>query len=247
MRAAISRSFTTWVTMPADLYFRCAYLPPAAVWNAGPYFVVHQVARGCDPNGVGFAVPLRIREHIRAILTFHDARIFDAAGPLAGLLVVFGRRKHRLADAREVDSIRALRQPQPRGMSANLHRARAVLGAIQHIHFAFAHNRCGIEGVQRLPGHRRLRNRVIKCRLRPRSDDRVSFCRAREGSNHPCRRVLRIRHGRAQKRGRKTPSKSHCLVSDSHRCPHIPSAACDQRDSSYSPGVDSPVVPSLTL
>src|SRR5579863_4292224 len=37
--AAISRPPESRVTIPADLYLSCAYLPPFAVRNAGPCFV----------------------------------------------------------------------------------------------------------------------------------------------------------------------------------------------------------------
>ncbi len=110
-----------------------------------------QIARGSDTHRVGFAIPLRVRQNVGSVFALDDARIFNAAGPLARLLLVLGGIKHRLVAAREVNAVVALSQPKARGVAANLHGAGIVLRAIKNEDLAVAHNGRGIEGMQRFP------------------------------------------------------------------------------------------------
>ena len=93
----------------------------------------------------------------------------------------------------EVDAVVALRQAQPRGVPANLHRARVIFRAIEHVDLSVAHNGRRIEGVQRLPLHRRLRNRILKRRGRIRRHHWIARRRSRKRPDHPRRCTLRTK------------------------------------------------------
>ena len=136
----------------------CRFVLEAGVFSAGGgeecgavFCPVLQVARGGDADRVGLAVPLRVGEHIGAVFELDDARIFNAAGPLARFLVVFSGIKDGSARAREMDAIDALRHAEARGVHADLHGAGVVFRAIEHVDLAVADNGCGIEGMERLP------------------------------------------------------------------------------------------------
>ncbi len=58
---------------------------------------VHQIRRRRDPHRIRLPIPLRVGQDIFAIFALNNPRILHASRPLAALLVVFSRIKHRLA------------------------------------------------------------------------------------------------------------------------------------------------------
>ena len=69
------------------------------------FLPVDEVWRARYANGVGLAVVLGVGQDVRAIRCFDEARIFDAAGPLAGLLGVVGGEEDGFGKAGEMEAI----------------------------------------------------------------------------------------------------------------------------------------------
>ena len=128
---------------------------------------------------------MRVVENVGAVLFLNDARVFNTAFPLAIFLRIVGGEKYGSGPAREVDAVTAFRESQAGCVHADLHAAGVVFRAIENDHFAVAHNRCGIEGVQRLPVNRGLAQRVIEDRRLVRGNDGIAACRTNEGAEDP--------------------------------------------------------------
>jgi hypothetical protein len=158
---------------------------------------VEEIGGRGNANRVRGAVPLRIGEHIGAVLALDEAGVLNAARPFAGLLAVLGGKENRLGVAGEVDAVGAFGQAEARGVGADGHGSRIVFGAVEHYHLAVADDGCGIEGVQSLPVSRRLQHRVGKDGFRPRRDDRIAGRRAHKGANGPGRNGLRLQRSGA--------------------------------------------------
>ena len=120
---------------------------------------VDEIARRRNRQPRDVAVPLRVGEHIGAVVRFDDPRILDAARPLILPLRVGVGIQHRRAAPREPQAIAALGQPQPRGVPADLLLAARIFRAIEHEDFSVLHDGGRIEGGVFLPRDHAVRHR----------------------------------------------------------------------------------------
>ncbi len=150
-----------------------------------------QVARRGDREAWDVAIPLRVRQHVRAVVGLDETRVFHAAGPLVRALRVAVGEEHGRIAAREAQPVGALGETEPRRVAADLLVAAAVFGPVEQHHLPVPHDGGRIEGGVLLPPHRGVADRRAKRGRAPRCEHGVHLTRLLERPDHPIARGLR--------------------------------------------------------
>ena len=113
----------------------------------------NQIARRRHREARHIAIPLRVGEHVGAIIRLNESGIFDAAGPLILPLRIGVGIQHGGVATRESETIGALGQPKSRGVPADLALATRVFGAVEQKDFSILRDCSRIEGGVFFPRH----------------------------------------------------------------------------------------------
>src|SRR6267143_1313338 len=157
-----------------------------------------QVARGRYGQPRHVPIPLRVRQHVRAVMRLNDAGILDTPRPLILPLCIGVGIQHGSRTPREVQTVAALGEAESRRVAADLALAAGILGAIEEKDSPVSHDRRRIERRVFLPRHYTVVDRGAETSGWVRRDDGVYVHRFGEGAEHP--RLLGWRGSHAYQR-----------------------------------------------